>query len=438
VIETLLAEWLPRQRWYADKARPLPAVRAERVATARDGDPALDLYVVTAHDDRYQVWLSRRSEPAEQLAHALVGEADGSFWYDAPHDADVNNTWLRLMADGVTVDGLVFAGEVGEPDLPGRPLGVEQSNTSLVYGDTYILKLYRRLTASPNPDLEVVRALGSAGSTVVVPALGWAEGAGATLALLQPFVKGGTDGWTLALTSVRDLYAERDLHADEVGGDFAPESCRLGGVAATLHADLRRALPSRVASADEARATAALLRSRLAAAVEAVPELAPYETAIGSAYDALAGVGEVLVQRIHGDLHLGQCLRTGDGWVVLDFEGEPARPLADRTALMSPLRDVAGMLRSFDYAARHLLADHPDSGQLVYRAVEWADRNRDAFCDGYAQESGGDPREQAALLKAFELDKAVYEVRYEAAHRPSWLSIPLAGIERLVAADASG
>ena len=92
------------------------------------------------------------------------------------------------------------------------------------------------------------------------------------------------------------------------------------------------------------------------------------------------------------------------------------------------------MLRSFDYAARHLLADRPDSTQLVYRAIEWADRNRDAFCDGYAEESGGDPREAVTLLRAFELDKAVYEVRYEASHRPSWLSIPLAGIERIVEA----
>jgi maltokinase len=429
-LDTLLAAWLPSQRWFS--GTDASSASATRVATLAAGDPRLELWIVSSGDDRYQVPLSVRSARHEPLEHALIGEVDGEYVYDAPYDADVNGTWLRLVSEGATVDGVTFAGEVGDPFTPGRPIGAEQSNTSLVYGDTYIMKIYRRLTDSPNPDLEVVRALGDIGCNVVAPALGWAEGAGATLALLQPFIKGGTEGWTLALTSVRDLYAERDLHAEEVGGDFAPEACRLGAVTAVLHADLAQALPSRVASRAESEATADMLRSRLAAAVEAVPELAPYASAIEAAYTDVASCTEVQVQRIHGDLHLGQCMRTGDGWIVLDFEGEPARPLAERTALMSPLRDVAGMLRSFDYAARHLLADRPDSSQLLYRAVEWADRNRDAFCDGYALESGRDPREQAVLLRAFELDKAVYEVRYEAAHRPSWISIPLSGIERLV------
>jgi maltokinase len=432
-LDELLAEWLPKQRWYAGKGRALPSVSSERVATLQDGDPRLDLYVVTAHDDRYQVPLSFRSSESEPLAYALVGETGGEFVYDAPADPDVNCAWLNLMDTDADVDGVVFSGpDLEGHDLPARPLSAEQSNTSIVYGDTYFLKIYRRLTDSPNPDLEVARALGAVGSAVIAPAVGWTEGAGSTLALLPPFVRNATDGWALALTSVRDLYAERDLHAEEVGGDFAPESSRLGAVTAALHADLARALPARMATAEESVATADMLRTRLAAAVSAVPELEPYAAAIEAAYTDVASVGEVPIQRVHGDLHLGQCMRTADGWIVLDFEGEPARPLAERTTLMSPLRDVAGMLRSFDYAARHLLADRPDSAQLVYRAVEWADRNRDAFCDGYAAEAGADPRESAVLLRAFELDKAVYEVRYEASHRPSWISIPLSGIERLV------
>jgi maltokinase len=176
------------------------------------------------------------------------------------------------------------------------------------------------------------------------------------------------------------------------------------------------------------------MRRRLVSVAADVPELQPHVPHIRAVFDALAGSGiSAPIQRIHGDLHLGQTMRTTAGWVLIDFEGEPATDLARRVENMSPLRDIAGMLRSFDYAAFHLLGRQEPDPQLEYRATEWTTRNREAFCDGYAT-VGPDPRENPLLLRALELDKAVYEVAYEARNRPSWLPIPLASIGRIAAA----
>jgi maltokinase len=235
---------------------------------------------------------------------------------------------------------------------------------------------------------------------------------------------------------VRDLYAEGDLHADEVGGDFAGESERLGEATASVHADLARVLPTEPADRDWHTAVAEQMTARLKAAVEVVPELAEHVDALRELYAAAAASDEPVVrQRVHGDLHLGQVLRTTTGWIMLDFEGEPARPLASRRELDTPLRDVAGMLRSFDYAARHMLVEQPGDPQRTYRAQEWAERNRHAFRAGYVAAGGIELDPASVLLRAFEADKAVYECVYEARNRPHWLIIPLQSVSRLTTTD---
>jgi maltokinase len=252
--------------------------------------------------------------------------------------------------------------------------------------------------------------------------------------MLQTFVANASDGWRLATASVRDLYAEGDLHADEVGGDFAADSERLGAATASVHADMARVLPTQPADPAWFSGLAAQMGERLDAAVGVVPELRDHADGLRRLYAAVADTPEQVVrQRVHGDFHLGQVLRTATGWIVLDFEGEPARPLAARREPDSPMRDVAGMLRSFDYAARHLLVEQPGDAQRDYRAQEWAARNRAAFCAGYSAASGMDPCGNSPLLRAFEADKAVYECVYEARNRPHWLIIPLQSLSRLTA-----
>jgi maltokinase len=240
------------------------------------------------------------------------------------------------------------------------------------------------------------------------------------------------EGWAMATASVRDLMAEADLHAEEVGGDFAGEAHRLGNAVATVHADLGRALGVRTANADALAAITDRMHRKLDVTARIVKELRPFVPALRAAFDEARGEDTpVTIQHIHGDLHLGQTLRTTATWLLIDFEGEPAASAEERVLPAPPLRDVAGMLRSFDYAAHQMLLGQPADRQLEFRAAEWARRNRDAFCTGYAEVSP-DPRESTALLRAFELEKAVYEIAYEHDNRPDWLPIPLAAVETLL------
>ncbi|MQA94554.1 MAG: aminoglycoside phosphotransferase [Streptosporangiales bacterium] len=448
-LEECLAEWLPRQRWFAGKDRELTHVTVLADTELRPGDPSLRHLVVAAHQghqdetaDRYQVLLGRRTVLPDRLRHVEIGQWDGGHGYDAAHDAGLTGELLERFASEAGAGRLGFH-RLPPPVTTGLPslvIGGEQSNTTLIYGEEYVCKLFRRLWPGVNPDLELTAALAARRSRHVARPHGWFEmpldGEPTTLGLLQEYLRTATDGWVLAATSVRDLYASPEIPVAEAGGDFSGEAGRLGRATAEVHRDLAQAFDTGVVPGDELIEVAHGMHARLSTAVAAVPALAPYAERVGVVFDEFAKLERPLpVQRVHGDYHLGQVVRTHSGWVLLDFEGEPAKPVTERRAMSSPLRDVAGMLRSFDYAARHQLIGHPDESRLAGVARSWAAHNRDAFCAGYAEAAGGDPREQAVALRAYEFDKAVYEVVYEARNRPSWLRIPLDSIAALVGAD---
>ncbi len=452
-LTDLFREWIPQQRWFGGKGREWADVTEDGFFLDR-GNPVLSVHRVRIQyrdgaRETYLVPLSWRDHPAEELEAALVGavanEGRQTFAYDAMRDREATAPWLVHLAQGSSVGPMHFspAGEGSIPEgLPGDVVSGEQSNTSLVYGSEAILKLFRRLEPGLNPDVEIHDALRRADNPHIASLLGHIEiddtdgSEPATVAMLQAFVPNASDGWLLATASVRDLYGEGDLHADEVGGDFAADSGRLGAATASVHADMARVLPTEDATRDWFSTVSRQMTERLEVAIGVVPQLEEHADALRGLYAAVADSSEPVVrQRVHGDLHLGQVLRTATGWILLDFEGEPARPLADRRELDSPLRDVAGMLRSFDYAARHMLVEQPEDAQRAYRAQEWAERNRAAFCNGYSQASGLDPCAGSPLLRAFEADKAVYECVYEARNRPHWLMIPLHSLTRLTSRD---
>lgn len=448
-LQPLVEQWLPTQRWFAGKGRTASAVALHRVEVLVAGPPELSLWLAAVtYDDgaveTYQLPLVVRPELVPTLEHVLLGsvaiDGEPQWIYDALHDKDVTQAWLLGIRDEATHGPLRFA-RIGDPDdIPVGQLSLvltaEQSNTSLVFGDQAILKVFRRLEPGINPDIEVHRALTELGARHVARLLGTLtadlDDEPTSLAMLQEFMTTATNGWELAKTSVRDLMAEADLHADEAGGDFAAEAERLGAATAEVHADLAQAFGTSILAGEDLAARAAAMHARLDSALDVVPQLGEVEDELRAAFDGFSAAGKtaaLTTQRIHGDLHLGQVLRTVHRFVVLDFEGEPVASVAARRAFDSPLRDVASMLRSFEYAARHQLVDTAGNPQLEYRADEWTERNRAAFETGYAEASGRKIDE--AVIRGFEADKAVYEAVYEARHRPAWLPITLASLARL-------
>ena len=478
----VLADFLQRQRWFGGRGRALSAVTVRDVAVLREGDPELLFVLLGAtysdgSEDLYQAPLAVRhgSDPPADLEEKLLlqTEQDGVVVsvYDALAEPALAWWFWQAMAESRSL--ATVAGELRycsgadlriDADETGiiRSLGREQSNTSLVRDDSEVLKVMRRVDTGPTPELEMTTALARAGFTGIAAPLGSGEYAApgaepALLAILQPYLHNGTEGWTLALTSLRDLYADAEENgprdADmrrravvEQGSSFQPEAARLGEVTAEMH--LALASPA----AGEAMRAQLVSAEMLGAWVDEMvadvdrlldndsPLLAPLQAqraAVTAHFEALRPlVGDTgRASRIHGDYHLGQVLRVDAGWVILDFEGEPDRPLAERRVRSSPLRDVAGMVRSFHYAAAAALMERSSPGspgweELYAQGVAWAEASGDSFWKAYEARTGAggllpSPRATAMLRQAFELQKAVYEVGYELGHRPDWVGIPL-------------
>ncbi|WP_328537687.1 maltokinase N-terminal cap-like domain-containing protein [Streptomyces sp. NBC_00344] len=460
-LRRLLPGWLGGQRWFAGKGHGAPELDLGPVTVLSPGDPALLQTVVRTGDgERYHLLLGMRELMPAGLEAAVLGRGgDGGagtpIYYEATQDAELMARLLDRFAAGHTGGPVEFHRTRGA-DIPrgmsAKPSTAEQSNTSVMFADRMMLKIVRRPVVGTHPELELLTVLGQAPAVPGAAPLAWMETAPdvrdgpMTLAILQEFVPSRGDGWALAVEEATDCLTGDCETVTPLGG-FTAEAHRLGRATAEVHLALADRLPTRSLTAAEADALVGSVTARLEAALDEVPALQPYAGQLRALHRDLGeSVGRgnpLLTQRIHGDLHLGQALRAESGWVLIDFEGEPGKPPEVRRGLQPALRDVAAMLRSFDYAAHHALAEvlgtpptgqlpgTPREGGLQRRASAWAVHNRRAFSAGYAAAGGLDPRNRPLLLRAFEADKAVYEAVYEARNRPEWLPIPMAAVRRL-------
>lgn len=478
-----IAAYVVQQRWSGAIGRSVRAIRI--VDAVRIHEIAAPTYFTVTHmefDDGtardYALPLGHRpaGDPLAERAPDFVigglpGAAPARFLYDALGDPDYVR-WLwrsvhreaTLRTPGATLRFTVLdSGSLDqELDPPLRVLGVEQSNTSLILGDATFLKHLRRIEPGPSQELEMLEALDRAGFTHLAPLQAAVlyeprRSAPAPVVLIQPFLHNATEGWTLALTSLRVVYAtsedlpasadtsERRAAIDEHGADFAGEAARLGAVVAGMHLALASATlgeafaPAQLSANDLRRWADEMIAELDALLARPDPVLDPLRGRRDALVDSFAAICDLspsgLSIRVHGDLHLGQTLRTDSGWVILDFEGEPDRLSEQRRRRTSPLVDVASMLRSFDYAAavalsERILPESADWETMLGHGEAWAQISRDAFWSAYleAAADGGllpDPKATGVLRRAFELQKAVYETSYELGHRPSWAAIPM-------------
>lgn len=461
----LLTAWLPHQRWYAGKGH---VPQLERLGGFRfedpDGQVGVEVLLVV---DRaaspaviYQVPLTYRGAPLAGAEHALVGTMEhsvlGRRWvYDAPHDPVYVGELITTILAGLPSDEAQAslgsnALAVGFPTglasgsvVSSRVLTGEQSNTSIICrmvapdgrpAEPLIVKVFRTVQDGDNPDVVVQSALTQAGSDRVPLAYGHLAGAWDApsgsgpeqrghLAFAQEFIPGVEDAWRVALV------------AAAAGTDFTTRAHDLGVVTAQIHGVLAKTLGRTEATTQRRAELVTSMRERYAAAVAAVPALESRAADVHRLFERVAELTWPPLQRIHGDYHLGQVLDVPErGWVALDFEGEPLRPLAERVRPDLIQRDVAGMLRSFDYAAGSVRLAAADTAP--HGAPEaWAADCRTAFMRGYASVAGPFDSDGAELVRALELDKALYEVVYEARNRPTWLPIPVSAVDRILSEE---
>ena len=454
-LATVLSTWVPQQRWFGGKARDFRTLTlhdAVLLTADPEPDPVLVVIVEVSYDDghaeRYQVPLAA----GESGDDGYVGHVGGAHLVDATHVAGAARVLTfhacrpdeRRTARGEIVFGRPLGDDeikVGEP----RRMSAEQSNTSIVLGDELIFKLFRRLEAGENPDVELTRALTESGFPNAPRQRGafgvrHDDGSVTALGVLADFVHGGREGWALATADV-----ERVVGGGAQDPEMAARFASLGRAVADMHGALAGTLGFRDAEPDDLLVWVAAMREQAEHVLATAARRAQDEA--GSVLSRREGLFERLhritetkatgpLTRIHGDLHLGQVLLDAEGrWQLLDFEGEPAKSLEQRRALNAPLRDVAGMLRSFDYAAAS--GSGGDLSHVPEVAAVWREAARSAFLDAYLEEAQHlgvlpHPDAVAAQLDAFELDKAIYELGYELANRPDWVPIPVGGITRVL------
>jgi maltokinase len=446
--EESLHEWVREQRWYASKSRAVAGIEVVEGISMHDA-PTLFIALVqtrfaTGTHELYQLPLTLI--PTEQ-AHAPDALARTSDWtaYDAMAEP---SSLLGLVArmDGneeieASEGHFLFhrgGGVAGiSDDASVRPIGVEQSNSSVVIDERLMLKVFRKLEPGVNPEIEMLRFLTAHGYAHIAPLQGWYDYDGqalaATLGVAQQFLPDAVDGWELALD---EIVSDPESFLDKVG--------RLGAVTAQLHSVLASdASDPAFAPEEPSQESLSLLTATVDEDIERIFLRMPDDERL----EPIAGRGQVVRERLasraqvgvagrsirtHGDYHLGQTLYTPNGWVIIDFEGEPARALPERRQKRSPLRDVAGMLRSFAYATSAVEILRHESAPDEFEA-----RARERFLEDYFAHVDPallPPGEAAVrnLLSIFELEKAIYELQYEINNRPEWIPIPVAGIARLL------